>query len=182
MNLLITGGAGFIGSNLIQHIIGKPEITRLVNLDALTYAGHPENLTAFSKHPKYAFEQVDLRDKDLWAQRQAWLLQNQPVMGEEGDTKAQILKVVSDGIRQNKLEKLDQGLGSDIEHGPAGEKVSVTVKVKGSTEGICRWLADLQKPANFYAVTISALQADDDMKSMTCSLQITRYFKTKEGS
>jgi len=126
--------------------------------------------------------EVDLRDKDLWAQRQAWLLENQPVMGEEGDTKAQILKVVSDGIRQNKLEKLDQGLGSDIEHGPAGAKVSVTVKVKGSTEGICRWLADLQKPANFYAVTISALQADDDMKSMTCSLQITRYFKTKEGS
>ncbi len=63
MNLLITGGAGFIGSNLIHHVIGKPEITKLVNLDALTYAGHLGNLTAVSKHPKYAFEHVDLRDK-----------------------------------------------------------------------------------------------------------------------
>ncbi len=44
MNLLITGGAGFIGSNLIQHIIDRPEITRLVNLDCLTYAGHLANL------------------------------------------------------------------------------------------------------------------------------------------
>ena len=44
MNLLVTGGAGFIGSNLIHHIIDKPEIRRLVNLDCLTYAGHLENL------------------------------------------------------------------------------------------------------------------------------------------
>ena len=63
MNLLLTGGAGFIGSNLIHHIIDKPEITKLVNLDCLTYAGHLGNLTAVSKHPKYVFEKVDLRDK-----------------------------------------------------------------------------------------------------------------------
>jgi dTDP-glucose 4,6-dehydratase len=63
MNLLVTGGAGFIGSNLIRHIVDRPEIARLVNLDALTYAGHPENLAGVSSHPKYRFEQVDLRDK-----------------------------------------------------------------------------------------------------------------------
>src|SRR5512147_1945888 len=63
MNLLITGGAGFIGSNLIQHVIDRPEVTKLVNLDSLTYAGHLENLTSVAKHPKYTFEKVDLRDK-----------------------------------------------------------------------------------------------------------------------
>ena len=63
MNLLITGGAGFIGSNLIQHVIDKPEITKLVNLDCLTYAGHLANLDSVAKHPKYVFEKVDLRDK-----------------------------------------------------------------------------------------------------------------------
>ena len=63
MNLLVTGGAGFIGSNLIHHIIDQPGITRLVNLDCLTYAGHLANLRAVEKHPKYAFEKVDLRDK-----------------------------------------------------------------------------------------------------------------------
>jgi dTDP-glucose 4,6-dehydratase len=63
MNLLVTGGAGFIGSNLIRHIIDRPEIARLVNLDALTYAGHLENLAGVSTHPKYHFEKVDLRDK-----------------------------------------------------------------------------------------------------------------------
>ena len=63
MNLLVTGGAGFIGSNVIHHLIDRPEISRLVNLDCLTYAGHLENLAAVAKHPKYAFEKIDLRDK-----------------------------------------------------------------------------------------------------------------------
>jgi dTDP-glucose 4,6-dehydratase len=63
MNLLITGGAGFIGSNLIQHVINRPEVTKLVNLDCLTYAGRLENLAGVDKHPKYSFEKVDLRDK-----------------------------------------------------------------------------------------------------------------------
>jgi len=63
MNLLITGGAGFIGSNVIQHVIDRPEVTRLINLDCLTYAGHLVNLETVSRHPKYTFEKVDLRDK-----------------------------------------------------------------------------------------------------------------------
>ena len=63
MNLLITGGAGFIGSNLIHHVIDRPEVAKLVNLDCLTYAGRLENLAAVAKHPKYVFEKVDLRDK-----------------------------------------------------------------------------------------------------------------------
>ena len=63
MNLLITGGAGFIGSNLTRHIIDRPEIARLVNLDCLTYAGHLASLESVSDHAKFVFEKVDLRDK-----------------------------------------------------------------------------------------------------------------------
>jgi len=63
MNLLVTGGCGFIGSNLIRHVIDRPEVARLVNLDCLTYAGHAENVAVVAAHPKYSFERVDLRDK-----------------------------------------------------------------------------------------------------------------------
>jgi dTDP-glucose 4,6-dehydratase len=62
-NLLVTGGAGFIGSNLIHHVIDRPEVQQLINLDCLTYAGHPQNLERVADHPKYVFEKVDLRDK-----------------------------------------------------------------------------------------------------------------------
>jgi dTDP-glucose 4,6-dehydratase len=64
MKLLVTGGAGFIGSNVLQHIINEPQIERLVNLDCLTYAGHLANLEKISQHPKYQFAKVDLRDKN----------------------------------------------------------------------------------------------------------------------
>ncbi len=64
MNLLVTGGAGFIGSNLIRNIIGRPEVDRLVNMDCLTYAGHLANLRGVDQDAKYVFEKVDLRDKE----------------------------------------------------------------------------------------------------------------------
>ena len=63
MNLLVTGGAGFIGSNLIARVVDEASVGKLVNLDCLTYAGHPANLRGVERHPKYVFERVDLRDK-----------------------------------------------------------------------------------------------------------------------
>lgn len=64
MQLLVTGGCGFIGSNVIRRIIDEPQITQLINLDCLTYAGHLENLSGISEHPKYRFEKIDLRQAD----------------------------------------------------------------------------------------------------------------------
>jgi dTDP-glucose 4,6-dehydratase len=63
MKLLITGGAGFIGSNMVHRVIDEPKVEKIVNLDCLTYAGHLLSLEKVSHHPKYTFEKVDLRDK-----------------------------------------------------------------------------------------------------------------------
>ncbi|KAF0180657.1 MAG: rfbB [Limisphaerales bacterium] len=63
MNLLVTGGCGFIGSHVLDHVLAQPEVSRVVNLDCLTYAGRLENVAAVASHPKYRFERVDLRDK-----------------------------------------------------------------------------------------------------------------------
>ncbi len=63
MNLLVTGGAGFIGSNFIRHILTKYPEYRVINLDKLTYAGNLENLVGVEKDPRYAFEKGDICDK-----------------------------------------------------------------------------------------------------------------------
>lgn len=63
MNLLVTGGAGFIGSNFIHHVIDKPEVRVLVNLDCFTYAGDERNVVEFECHSKYALSRADLRNK-----------------------------------------------------------------------------------------------------------------------
>src|ERR1700726_1786166 len=62
--ILVTGGAGFIGSNFIlQWIASEP--ARIVNLDKLTYAGNLNNLRAVEAHPRYRFEQGDIVDRDF---------------------------------------------------------------------------------------------------------------------
>jgi dTDP-glucose 4,6-dehydratase len=58
--LLVTGGAGFIGSNFIHLIVGERPDWKVVNLDALTYAGNLENLTEIESHPGYEFVHGDI--------------------------------------------------------------------------------------------------------------------------
>ena len=67
MNLLVTGGCGFIGSNFIrQRLLEKNSgLTRLVNLDALTYAGNPANLADLASDPRYLFAHGDIGDAVL---------------------------------------------------------------------------------------------------------------------
>ena len=62
MRLLVTGGAGFIGSNVVHGLLPRSEVARLVVLDCLTYAGHRANLVEAEKDPKFSFAKIDLRD------------------------------------------------------------------------------------------------------------------------
>ena len=61
MKILVTGGAGFIGSAVIRHIINDTS-SSVINLDKLTYAGNLESLSDISSNERYAFEQVDICD------------------------------------------------------------------------------------------------------------------------
>ena len=62
---LVTGGAGFIGSNFIRHLLQKYEDYEVVNLDKLTYAGNLHNLRDVEKNPRYEFVQGDICDREL---------------------------------------------------------------------------------------------------------------------
>ena len=64
--LLVTGGAGFIGSNFIQYILDKQQdLVLMLDLDLLTYAGNLENLEPVKDDPRYRFVKGDIRDKTL---------------------------------------------------------------------------------------------------------------------
>ncbi|MEP2735209.1 MAG: dTDP-glucose 4,6-dehydratase [Erythrobacter sp.] len=65
MKILVTGGAGFIGSAVIRLAIGQGH--SVINLDALTYAACLENLASVDDSPNYAFEHADIRDRDALA-------------------------------------------------------------------------------------------------------------------
>lgn len=63
MKILVTGGAGFIGSAVVRRAITQRGYS-VVNVDSLTYAANPANVAAVERDPRYAFEQVDIRDAE----------------------------------------------------------------------------------------------------------------------
>ena len=67
MKILVTGGAGFIGSAVIRHIINETQYS-VVNVDKLTYAGNLESVASVSGDPRYHFEQLDICDQGSLAQ------------------------------------------------------------------------------------------------------------------
>ena len=62
-NILVTGGAGFIGSNFIKFMLDKHSDYKIINVDALTYAGNLENLKDIADNPNYTFIRGDIRDR-----------------------------------------------------------------------------------------------------------------------
>ncbi|HZG59612.1 MAG TPA: dTDP-glucose 4,6-dehydratase [Anoxybacillus sp.] len=65
MKVLITGGAGFIGSNFVNYMVRKYPSYQIINLDALTYAGNLENVKEVENKPNYRFVKGDITDRDL---------------------------------------------------------------------------------------------------------------------
>lgn len=62
--ILVTGGAGFIGSNFVKLMLKKHPEYKIINIDALTYAGNLENLKDIDNNPNYEFIKVDIRDRE----------------------------------------------------------------------------------------------------------------------
>lgn len=65
MKIVVTGGAGFIGSHFIKYILKKYPDYEVLNIDKLTYAGNPENLKEVENHPNYKFLKADICDRNI---------------------------------------------------------------------------------------------------------------------
>jgi dTDP-glucose 4,6-dehydratase len=65
MRLLVTGGAGFIGSNFVRYVLGATNDVHITNLDALTYAGNPASLADFDDDDRYQLVRGDVRDVEV---------------------------------------------------------------------------------------------------------------------
>ncbi|MFR9308633.1 MAG: GDP-mannose 4,6-dehydratase, partial [Lachnospiraceae bacterium] len=65
MKIIVTGGAGFIGSNFVQYEVNKYPEDEIINLDLLTYAGNLESVKPVEDRPNYRFVRGDIADRDF---------------------------------------------------------------------------------------------------------------------
>ena len=65
MNILVTGGAGFIGSNFVHYMLQSYETYKIINLDALTYSGNLNNVKSIQDHPNYYFVKGEIQNGEL---------------------------------------------------------------------------------------------------------------------
>ena len=63
--ILVAGGCGFIGADFVRHERQSDPSLEITNLDALTYAGNPDNLAGYEAHPRYRFVRGDIADRSL---------------------------------------------------------------------------------------------------------------------
>ena len=76
--VLVTGGAGFIGSNFVRYLLGKYPSCKVINIDKLTYAGNLDNLQDLQQDPRHVFVQADIADpvkiEQLFQEWKSWLI------------------------------------------------------------------------------------------------------------
>jgi len=142
------------------------------------YAGQMEELLvkADNLQADQDAAQQALQEIPTWTARKAWIAKTQPPLGSEGDAKANVLDFVEKGATAHKLEIVEQSL-NDMQKTSGGVRINVSIKVKGAMHDLVDWLAPLQKPDEFYAVTLFSLKADADQKSFDCTLQVARFFR-----
>ncbi|MHB0977110.1 MAG: dTDP-glucose 4,6-dehydratase [Candidatus Aquicultorales bacterium] len=118
MQLFITGGAGFIGSNFIHYILGKHSSDTVINFDKLTYAGNLDNLKGIEDDPRYTFVQGDVCDSravveamegaDAVVNFAAESHVDRSITGPAAfvETNVSGTQVILDAVRQLKVERL----------------------------------------------------------------------------
>ena len=119
-----------------------------------------------------------LAQKDVWNKRKEWLQQKQPKYDASGQDSARLLESLQQGARQQKILITQQRL-MEPRSSPDYLEVAVQLEAKGSLESMMRWLAELQAPERFQAITSLTLKSDAEPPKVVCSLSIARWHALK---
>lgn len=174
MNVLVTGGAGFIGSNLVNSLLVEPRVTKVRVLDNLS-TGFMHNISEYFSHPKFEFIEGDIRDFStcLKATKDIDLISHQAALGS-------VPRSIKDPITTNAVN-IDGTL--NIFNAAVQNKIKRVVfaassSTYGDSEGLPKVEHIIGKPLSPYAVTkyVNELYADVFAKSYAFEYIGLRYF------
>jgi len=116
-----------------------------------------------------------LSQRDLWSKRKAWLIEKQPQMKGTGQESAELLESIQQSAR---LQKITLGERTIAEPSTSlhYSEIAVRLQATGSLEAISKWLAALQQPESFQAITSLTLKKNEDSATIACQLTIARWY------
>lgn len=120
-------------------------------------------------------------EKPLWDKRAEWMRGNMPVLPGDGSASSAFLEDMQRSARSSGLEIDSQSLLDPVAAGGV-EEYALRMRVSGSLESFTRWMASLQDPAKFQAVTALNVKSDAEPPDVVCELQITRFYQQNPGT
>jgi hypothetical protein len=112
-----------------------------------------------------------LAEQDLWSQRKAWLDEKLPRSNHDGQDPARLLELLQQSAGRHKIVIIQQKLQEPLTLERYRE-VAIQLEVKGTLEAIGRWLAELQAPDKFQAITKLTMQNAEDAAQLKCQLTV----------
>jgi len=116
-----------------------------------------------------------MADKEWWMKRRAWLQEKQPKPEAGGQESARLLEFLQQSARQQNITISQQKLNDPLLAAYYRE-VSVQLEVKGPLDAVTKWLAGLQAPDRFHAITTLTLKSDAEPPKVICSLTVARWY------
>ena len=141
---------------------------RALMIDAITMRGSQEDANGW------------LEKKAMWLTRKDWLDKTLPKALQPDAAQSTFFEELQKSARARNLAIDEQGFG-EVSNSTHFQSVSVHMRVTGTLENTTRWLAAIQRPELFQAITSFSLKSEKEPPNMNLELQIARYYRPNNG-
>lgn len=122
--------------------------------------------------------EIWLKEKDIWLKRKEWIEKVQPRIQSNQVPQSELLESLTASAKANQLEIDEQSFG-EIRSTPNYQSVSVRFKLTGALQNAIKWLAQVQQPELFQAITSFSLKSGNEPPTVSLELEIARWYAPK---
>jgi hypothetical protein len=119
--------------------------------------------------------QIWLREKQFWLTRKQWIEHQQPRVNASEVPQSELLQAMTASAQANQLVIQEQSF-AESRNTPNYQSVAVRLKLSGNLENVVKWLAELQQPEKFQAVTSFTLKSEEQPPKVNLELEVARWY------
>lgn len=119
--------------------------------------------------------QIWLREKQFWLARKQWIDRQQPRVASGQVPQSELLQALTASAQANQLVIQEQSF-AELKNTANYQSVAVKLKLSGNLENVVKWLADLQQPEKFQAVTNLSLKSEEQPPKVNLELEVARWY------